>query len=399
MSQWVRQVFSNVSMRNLAATAVGLLTLMGIIIFAAYELTKMYVTVEVGDETLTVYTHASTVGEVLKEQEIQYGDHDYIEPSVDTHVEEAMNIVYKPAQKVFVTHNGKKEEVWTIANTVQELMDELNIKVNEHDHLSPSLETSIVKEMDIYYKPAMEVTLISDGKEKQFWTTSTTVADFLKDEKIELGKDDRVEPSITNEIEEEMEIKVIRVEKVTDVVEETINYAVVKRNDASLEKGQERVLESGQEGKVKKYYEVVLEDGKEVSRELVKEEEVQQMKERVVAVGTKTTTPTSIVSRDNSTASSSGEWRTFVATAYNANCTGCSGITKTGINLHKNPNAKVIAVDPNVIPLGSRVEIKGMGTYLAADTGSAIKGNRIDIFQPNANYSFGRQTVQLRIVQ
>lgn len=93
-------------------------------------------------------------------------------------------------------------------------------------------------------------------------------------------------------------------------------------------------------------------------------------------------------------------WQTFIATAYTANCKGCSGVTATGINLRNNPNAKVIAVDPSVIPLGSKVEIKGYGTYLAADIGGAIKGKRIDIFMSDKNAAkrFGHRAVQIRIV-
>jgi 3D (Asp-Asp-Asp) domain-containing protein/LysM repeat protein len=71
---------------------------------------------------------------------------------------------------------------------------------------------------------------------------------------------------------------------------------------------------------------------------------------------------------------------TVKATAYTASCEGCSGTTATGVDLKANPNAKVIAVDPKVIPLGSKVYVEGYGVATAADTGGAIKGNRIDVF-------------------
>ncbi|MDN4494855.1 LysM peptidoglycan-binding domain-containing protein [Ureibacillus aquaedulcis] len=68
------------------------------------------------------------------------------------------------------------------------------------------------------------------------------------------------------------------------------------------------------------------------------------------------------------------------ATAYTASCEGCSGITSTGINLKENPDAKVISVDPTVIPLGSKVYVEGYGEAIAGDTGGGIKGNKIDVF-------------------
>ncbi|SFC87124.1 3D (Asp-Asp-Asp) domain-containing protein [Bacillus sp. OV322] len=71
---------------------------------------------------------------------------------------------------------------------------------------------------------------------------------------------------------------------------------------------------------------------------------------------------------------------TVRATAYTATCRGCSGITSTGLNLKKNPSIKAISVDPRVIPLGSKVYVEGYGYAVAADKGSSIKGNKIDIF-------------------
>lgn len=88
------------------------------------------------------------------------------------------------------------------------------------------------------------------------------------------------------------------------------------------------------------------------------------------------------------------------ATAYTASCKGCSGITATGINLIKNPNLKVISVDPSVIPLGSKVYVEGYGKAIAGDTGGGIKGNRIDVFIPNKQdaINFGRKQVNVTIL-
>ncbi|MBU9721983.1 MULTISPECIES: G5 and 3D domain-containing protein [Bacillaceae] len=402
MNQWMKQQISNFSWRKFAVSSVGLLTLMGILSFAIYEVTKVSVTVEVEDELDTIYTHASTVGELLEERGIDVSIHDYIEPSEDTALTEAMNIVYIPAQQVMVNIDDDEKPIWTIAGTVQELMEELDIVVNEHDVIEPPLDTAVTADMTINYETAFPVTVFSDGEEEEIWTTSTTVADFLERENVSIGDLDKVEPELDDVLEQETEITVVRVEKVTDVVEESVDYATVTRNDSSLERGSEKVIQSGSEGRIKKHYEVIFEDGEEVSRELVKEEVVSDSEDRIVAVGTKDPAPT--VSRGSSSSSgtvSKGEWMNFTATAYTAYCNGCSGVTYTGIDLRSNPDAKVIAVDPNVIPLGSRVEVEGRGTYLAADIGGAIQGRKIDIFIPDRNQvnRFGRQSVRIRIVE
>ena len=88
------------------------------------------------------------------------------------------------------------------------------------------------------------------------------------------------------------------------------------------------------------------------------------------------------------------------ATAYTAYCNGCSGVTRTGLNLRKNPNLKVIAVDPRVIKLGTKVHVEGYGYAIAGDTGGAIKGKKIDVFMPNKSqaYQWGRKNVKVKVL-
>ncbi|MFD4492691.1 LysM peptidoglycan-binding and 3D domain-containing protein [Lysinibacillus fusiformis] len=85
------------------------------------------------------------------------------------------------------------------------------------------------------------------------------------------------------------------------------------------------------------------------------------------------------------------------ASAYTASCEGCSGITSTGMNLKTNPNAKVISVDPAVIPLGSKVYVEGYGEAIAGDTGGAIKGKRIDVFFPSQQDAINFGVKQLKV--
>ncbi|MEF2290823.1 LysM peptidoglycan-binding domain-containing protein [Virgibacillus dokdonensis] len=96
-----------------------------------------------------------------------------------------------------------------------------------------------------------------------------------------------------------------------------------------------------------------------------------------------------------------GQSFSVTATAYTASCDGCSGVTATGVNLNNNSNAKVIAVDPNVIPLGSKVYVEGYGYATAADTGGAIKGNKIDVHVPNKGdaMNWGVRTVNVTVVE
>src|SRR5699024_3777233 len=169
-------------------------------------------------------------------------------------------------------------------------------------------------------------------------------------------------------------------------------------------------------GKVLKIYELTLENGKEVNREVIEEKVIEESKNEVIAVGTREEAPkkassnngsssnsskSSNSSNSSSKSSSEGKVLTMEATAYGPDCAGCSGITATGIDIKKNPTPKVISVDPNVIPLGTRVWVEGYGEAIAADTGGAIKGNRIDVLVESEEYAannWGRRTVEVKIL-
>lgn len=78
-----------------------------------------------------------------------------------------------------------------------------------------------------------------------------------------------------------------------------------------------------------------------------------------------------------------------------------TGITAYGYNIKKNPNMKLIAVDPKVIPLGSKVWVEGYGEAVAGDTGGAIKGKKIDVLMPKTEQAlqWGRKKVKVKVLK
>lgn len=367
-----------------------------LLVLLAFEGTKVTVHLNLDGDQSSIRTHSSTVGSVLAEAGIEVNEHDVVNYALNANIENNMKIEWRPAKKVFLSVNGKEEEVWTIEKTVNELIKTKNISVSEHDRIVPGLEQKITDNMAIAIDKAIPVTLTVAGKQENVWTTSTTVADFLRQQNIKLNKLDKVQPDLDKILTKDMAVNVVRVEKVTDVVEEPLEYATVTRKDPNLAAGSKKVIEPGQKGLVKKHYTVTLENGKEVSRELINTETVKESKDRIVAMGTKQLDVT--VSRGKSEAAKE---MYMVASAYTAYCNGCTGVTSTGINLRNNPSAKVVAVDPDVIPLGTKIWVEGYGYAIAGDTGSAIKGERIDLFiaDSKAAKKFGKKKVRVKILE
>ncbi|WP_044747347.1 G5 and 3D domain-containing protein [Bacillus alveayuensis] len=395
----MQKLLKNMTRKNkVILSAVGVCLLGTGTAYGTYEATKETVTVNIDGKTENIRTHADTIQDLFNDLELDIRDEDYISPSKNAKIQDNMKIMYKSAIPVQLTINDERRTIWTTAQTVEELLSKENITTSEHDVIKPSLNTKITKNMKLNIQEAVPITLKVGSTEKQVWSTSTTVADFLKEQNITLNELDKVEPDLSQKLKENDQVMVTRVEKVTDVVEEPVAFQVVQQKDKNLEKGQQKVIQNGEKGMVKKHYEVILENGKEVARKLIKSETEKESVDKIVAVGTKAPQQSTTVSRG--TTSTAKEFY-VVATAYTGSCNGCSGKTSTGFNLKANPDAKVIAVDPNVIPLGSKVYVEGYGYAIAADTGSKIKGKRIDVFFPNASsaYRWGRKQVKVRVLK
>jgi len=404
----MKSLFSkSLSRRKWIVTIGTLVTSAAVFGILFYEGSKNTVALTLDGEQKEIRTHANTIQDILKELEISTRSQDYLYPSGNTKVSNNMNIVWEPAKQVEVVVGDQTKKVWTTADTVKELLSENEIKVGEHDKVKPGLSEKVTGDMNVKIDPAFSLKLVNGGKEQKVWSTSTTVADFLKQQGITLKDADRVEPSLDKVVKANDVVNVVRVEKVTDVVEETKDFTVISKKDSDLSKGKEKVVQEGKNGLVEKKFEVVKENGKEVSRKLVSEKVVKESQDKIINVGTKVLVAQvsrgSSSSHSSATASAapSGGREFYVSsTAYTASCNGCSGYTATGLNLKSNPNVKVIAVDPSVIPLGTKVYVEGYGYAVAADTGGAIKGNKIDVFFPSKSdaYRWGRKTIKVKIL-
>ncbi|MEK5067665.1 ubiquitin-like domain-containing protein [Sporosarcina sp. FSL K6-1508] len=401
--------YKSLRSKKIAITVVSLTLFVTVISLVLFEGTKKSITLDVNGEELNIKTHAHTVGKLLSEQEIKVAKHDLVIPSVNTPIEDGLSVRWEQSQQVAINVDQEITSVWTTDYKVEDVLAEAGIEVTEDDVVKPELHEQLGKDNSITVQKAFDITLNDGGEEKNIRTTSTTVADFLKRENIHLNDDDRLNRKAEGYLKPGSIVAIVRVEKVTDVVEEPANFAVETRNDPSLLKGREKVVQAGKKGTVSRKFEIVKENGKEVSRKLLEEKKIKNPQTKIVSIGSKVMVASTMstnskagrnVSRGNSGAPAGGKEFFVTATAYTAGCNGCSGITRTGINLRANPNLKVIAVDPKVIPLGSKVWVEGYGYAVAGDTGGAIKGKKIDLHVPTKNeaYKFGRRQVKVKII-
>lgn len=157
----------------------------------------------------------------------------------------------------------------------------------------------------------------------------------------------------------------------------------------TLPKGEEKVLQEGAVGLDEVEEEIHYKQGDVIDTKELQRKTITPMQPKVVQVGTREVEVSRSYDRVR-------EVITMEATAYLPTDGGGDGITATGIRARHG----VVAVDPNVIPLGTRVYIPGYGEAIAADTGGDIVGNRIDVVLEDygSAMQFGRRTVDVYIL-
>lgn len=304
------------------------------------------------------------------------------------------------AKSVSLVINGETKEVTTNQWKLDRLLDEQGITLREHDKISKPVDAQLEDGDQVVIDLAKSVVVTADGKTVTVHTTLGTVASVLQEQNIVLGKEDKVEPALDTVLTDSAAIKVVRVKTVTEETEHNVPYKVVKKNDSKLLKGKEKTVQGGKEGLIVKQFEKVYEDGKLVSERLVSKVVKEEAVNQVVAIGTKKpVTVLSASSPDVEAVTKRGitfKYKSTLTgvklTAYSAGVesTGKSkshpsyGITSSGTRVTE---GRTIAVDPKIIPMGWWVYIEGIGFRRAEDTGSAVKGKKIDVYFDSEAYA------------
>ncbi len=287
----------------------------------------------------------------------------------------------------------------TSKSNVREILDEIYVSIDENDISSHELDDVVNNGETITIKRGRSISVTHDGITETVVATDRKISDALATAGIVVNDEDIIYPSSDAVIKEGDEFSIVRVTRSEYTVEEWLPHHEFRVDDDTLYVGETEIRQEGAYGHKIVTYSVRYNDGVEAGTDFVSEELISPSVDRIIAVGTK--------ERENTYKGFTYTKKLTVnASAYEPyNCGGDGrGITASGMKAQFG----VVAVDPKVIPLGTKLYIESTddgqtwtyGYAIAADTGGAIKGNKIDLCYNTRSecIQFGRRSATVYVL-
>lgn len=284
---------------------------------------------------------------------------------------------------VYINENGFRQTILTKAETVDELFSLHKITLREDDAVNYALGSSLLDGMEITIESTFPVAVASKGDVSILRMRQGSVGDALELAGINYSAGDEITKLTFEDVQPGMHIQHIDVETRYETVDQTIPYKEEVIKDSSQYTDYNRVKVTGEDGTKRIVRRLVYKDGELSSREIMNQIVLKEAVDEVKILGTK-------IKYQTNFSGETREWRpkptseqikkTIVATEITA-YTHTGRKTATG----RWPKLGYVAVNPNVIPYGTKLYIPGYGYCTAQDTGAfrheegGMK-NQIDIF-------------------
>ena len=302
-------------------------------------------------------------------------------------------------QTVTLVSGGESRSFSTSASNVAELLAAHGLRVAQGDFVSTPLDMPLVDGMKIEFRHAVLVDIFVGKDKRSVRSSAATIADLLDEQRIGLGPHDEVTPPLNVPPLPHDVVHVTRVDVWTVRERVAVAPKIRQRTDARLALGTTRTIDPGRPGLRASTVRFVRRDGGRPVRTVLASRIIRAPRPRVVVRGIAEYASLARVAEQGFTSAVhfAGSALHMIATAYTAGCYGCTGFTATGMRA----GFGIIAVDPSVIPLGTKLFIPGYGRAVAGDTGGAIRGHRVDLGMNTVAEAlrFGRRPITVYVLR
>lgn len=190
-------------------------------------------------------------------------------------------------QPIIITEDGVKKIKYVQSRELEDVFDELGIKVFPEDKVSYLISPVLGIGAPIVVRHASKVTVFDQDGKKEFRTWSETVANFFKENKIKLSKNDFVEPGMNAKLKRQTLIYITRVSEKTVAEKVSIDFDVEKRDDNSTYVGNSSVIQAGKMGEKEIKYKLVYHNNELFSKNKISEQVIKKPITKIIGIGTK----------------------------------------------------------------------------------------------------------------
>lgn len=326
--------------------------------------------------------------------EFEIGNGDVI---VGTNKDFNMSFDVIKANTITINNCGEEQTISLAKGTVEEALNRTGITLAENQSVTPSLNTVITGDMNIYVYNSKNIKLTTNGTEMTVKAPEGTVENALNILGYEITDDDILNVDKNAQIEDDMKITLKKVTYVDEKSTEKISYKTVEKDSDDIMTGESEVSQKGVDGEKEVTKRCKYIDGKYDSTKLIDEKVTKKPVDKIVLNGTKRGTTT-----DSSGAPVSYSYMVSGSgTAYTA---APGALTATGVPVYEGG----VAVNPAIIPYGSKLYIEAAdgshvyGYATAVDTGGALMDGSaiVDLFYFSYDdcVSFGRRDVNVYVL-
>lgn len=251
------------------------------------------ITIHDRGEDQVILTHASSLRQALAEADITLDDNDAVEPGIDEElIDTSYYVNIYRARPVVVTDGPIREKIMTPYQTADKIVQDAGLQLHDEDKTSLDPTQDIVSEgagLELKIDRATPFTFILYGKKTDAYTQSETVADMLAVKNIKLGDSDQLSIDAATRITPGMTVELWRNGKQTVTEDQVVPFPVEKVQDAARDVGYKEVRTPGVNGKRTVTYEIMMQNGRELSRSEIQSVVTEQPKKQVEVIGTKLT--------------------------------------------------------------------------------------------------------------
>lgn len=271
---------------------------------------------------------------------------------------------------ISINDNGLFFTITSSANTINGLLKENNIELSEHDQITPDMNTIVYPGLQITINRAIKIKIQVDGTTLENYSTAKIISNILDENKISLGRLDKVSPNISFGPQLDLPIIVTRINVEEKIIPEDIDFKTISNADAKMGWREEKITQQGEKGIVETKYKITYKNNREISRVVLDKNITQEPVTQITTKGT--------YMKLGSAVKGQGTWYSYMGGLFAASTTIPKGSFARVTNLANSKSIVVQINDYGPQGKGRVIDLDKVAFTKIASIGAGVIGVKVE---------------------